>query len=157
MEVSALYSWFNMSGMLWVSEALTPCCWSGKISVSPENYSLAVSEGSVTVSCVRASPEVSLCSICKIHHTLTHTCINTCTPKKRLLPGRTGYLGCYRAGSSQHPLGGASALQYSQTGCCGTYPPKEALNVVYSYTTRGSWAVLKNWSPKHYYLLHSKH
>lgn len=34
--------------------------------------------------------------------------------------------------------------------CCGTSPPMEALNAVYSYTARGSWAVLKNWSQKHY-------
>lgn len=101
--------------MLWVSQALTPCSWSGKISVSPENYSLAVTEGSAITFCVRASPELFLCSICKISHTLPHTCINTCTPKMRLLPGRTDSLGCYRAGSSQHPLGGAGALQYSQT------------------------------------------
>lgn len=56
----------------------------------------------------------------------------------RLLPGTTDYLGCYGAGSNQHPLGGASALQYSQTVCCGTYPPKEAPNAIYSYTAWGS-------------------
>lgn len=106
-----------MSWMPQVSEALTPCSWSEKISVSPENYSLVVIEGSVTTSCARPSPEVFLCSVCKIYHILTHTCTNICPPKMRSLPGRTDYLGCYRAGSSQHPLGGASALQYSQTVC----------------------------------------
>lgn len=140
-----------MSWMLCVSEAFTPCSWDGKISVSPENDSLAVTEGSVTVSCARASPELFLCSICKVCHALTHTCINICTPKMRLLPGRTVCLGCYSAGGSQHPLGGASALHYSQAVCSGTCPPpKEEQNAVYSYTTWGSWEVLKNWSQKHY-------
>lgn len=101
----------RLSWMPQLSAALRSCSWRGKISASPD-YSPAVTEGSVTVPCVRASAADFPCSICKILHILTHTCINICTPKMRLPAGRKDYLGCYRADSSQHPLGGASALRY---------------------------------------------
>lgn len=94
-----------------LSAALTSCSWSRKISLSPD-YSMAVIEGSVTVTCLRASAEDFLCSICQTLFILTHTCINIWTPKIRLLAERKDFLGCYRAESSQHPLGGASALRY---------------------------------------------
>lgn len=89
-------------------------------------------EGSVTVTSGRASAENLLRSSCKIPHILTHTSVNIRAPKMRLLAGRRDYLGCYRANSSEQPLGGASALQYSQYFTAylvgRLFLPKEALN-----------------------------
>lgn len=70
------------------------------------------------VTCVRASAGGFQCSICKILHVVTHTFINICAPKMRPVAGSKASLGA--PGLTQHPLGGAGALQFPAGTFWGT-------------------------------------
>lgn len=61
--------------------------WSRKIAVSPEDFSLAVAELSVTSACVRAPAEDFLRSICKVTSRLNS---HIYTPKMRPVAGSGG-------------------------------------------------------------------